>query len=105
MKILVADYDNTIYLDDDKIIKTIKKIKKLQESGVLFMISTGRSINSILEQINKHHLPFDYLSCADGSIIYDKDCHLIKQYILEFLLLICFLISIKQSILIVIQLF
>ena len=79
MKLFVTDYDDTLYQNDISIEKNIKKIKELQERNFVIMISTGRSYPSIKEQVNKYIIPYDYLSCADGSIIYDNKGNVIYQ--------------------------
>ena len=44
------------------------------------MISTGRSYPSIKEQINKYHIIYDYVSCGDGSLLYDNKGNIIKYF-------------------------
>ncbi len=80
MKLFVTDYDNTLYIDDIEIKKTNKDLKKLQERDTKVVIATGRSLPSIKEEVEKHNIPFDYLSCADGSLIYDNNYNLVKEY-------------------------
>ncbi len=72
MKLFVTDYDDTLYTNDDNIKLTNKKIKKLQKEGFLIVIATGRSYPSIHNQVNIHNIYYDYLICADGSIIYNN---------------------------------
>ena len=73
MRLFVTDYDDTLYTGDSSIKNNIKKIKELQKNDFIIMIATGRSYSSIKKQIIEKNIPYDYLSCADGSIIYDKD--------------------------------
>ena len=80
MKLLVADYDGTFFINEDDLQKNIIAINKWQEQGNMFMISTGRSYSSIKNQVIINHIPYDYLSCADGSIIYDKEDNILKMY-------------------------
>lgn len=40
---------------------------------------TGRDIISIKDEINKYNIPYDYIICSDGSIIYDKE-KMVKMY-------------------------
>lgn len=80
MKLFVTDYDNTLYIDNDSIKENIKKLHELQENNFYIVISTGRSLPSIKEKIKEYNIPFDYVTCADGSIIYDKNYNLIKFY-------------------------
>ena len=46
------------------------------------MLSTGRLYRSIKSEIEKFDIPFQYLSCANGNILFDKDFQVIfKTYI------------------------
>jgi HAD superfamily hydrolase (TIGR01484 family) len=80
MKLFVTDYDNTLYINDDEIKETIKDLKKLKKRDTIIMISTGRALPSIKREITRNNIPFDYVSCADGSIIYDHNFNLVKAY-------------------------
>ena len=71
MKLFVTDYDGTLYTDEVSIKENITMLKKLQKNNIKVVISTGRSYPSIKELVDLHKIPYDYLSCADGSIIYD----------------------------------
>ena len=77
MKLFVTDYDDTLYTGDSSIKNNINKIKELQKNDFIVMIATGRSYSSIKKQIIEKKIPYDYLSCADGSIIYDKDDNIV----------------------------
>lgn len=72
MKLFVTDYDDTLYTNDTSIKENIKKLKLLRDNNFYIVISTGRSYPSIKTQINLYQIPYDYLTCADGSIIYDN---------------------------------
>ena len=72
MKLFVTDYDDTLYLDDESIKETNKLLKKLKENDFLVVIATGRSFPSIHNQVLLHNIDYDYLICADGSIIYNN---------------------------------
>ena len=72
MKLFVTDYDDTLYTNDISIKKNIEEINKLRKKDFKVMISTGRSYPSIKTQVNLYQIPYDYLSCADGSVIYDN---------------------------------
>ena len=80
MKMFVTDYDDTLYLNDDDIKKNIKRLKELQKNNFIIVISTGRSYPSIKNQINIHQIPYDYVACADGSIIYDNNGQIIDMF-------------------------
>ena len=80
MRLLVADYDGTFFVDEENLKENIKWVKKWQENENLFMISTGRSYSSIKNQVDINQIPYDYLSCADGSILYDNKGNILKMY-------------------------
>lgn len=73
VKILVADYDNTFYTDENQLNKNIECIKEFQKKGNLFVISTSRSWKSIKKEIDTYDIPFDYLCCNTGGSIFDQD--------------------------------
>ena len=83
MKLFVADYDGTLYTENDSMKKNIQAIKKLKRNGFLFVISTGRSYVSIKNQINMYNIPYDYVTCADGSITYDKSGKIVNMFPLD----------------------
>ena len=83
MKLFVTDYDGTFFINEKDIIENIKMLEKLQKRDFKIMISTGRSYPSIKNQVDLYHIPYDYLSCADGSIIYDNKGNILKMYIIN----------------------
>lgn len=83
MKLFISDYDGTLYTDDKKIKKTNKLLKKLKEKDFLIVIATGRSYPSIHNQTIIHQIPYDYLICSDGSVIYDNKDSIIKMDLLN----------------------
>lgn len=71
-KILVSDYDNTFYTNEEQLYKNIENIKKFQEEGNIFVISTSRSWKSIKKEIDEYKIPFNYLCCNTGGTIFDN---------------------------------
>lgn len=82
MKLLVSDFDDTFYTDDINILKNIKELEKYKKNN-LFMLSSGRSFNSLKKMCLKYNIPYDYLSCCDGSILYDKNNNIVVKYSLN----------------------
>lgn len=80
MKLFVTDYDGTLYKDETSLKENIIKFKELQKQNIKIIISTGRSFPSIKNQVDLYHIPYDYLSCADGSILYDKDDNILIMF-------------------------
>ena len=84
-KLLVSDYDLTLKLlyglNNDFLIKAnVKAIKRIMEQGHIFMINTGRNYDSIKEEINANNIPYNYLSCNDGSLLLNHNDELICYY-------------------------
>ena len=80
MKIFITDYDGTLFINENKIKSTVKKLTKLQNDDFIIVIATGRSYSSIKNQTTIYNIPYDYLICADGSIIYNKKNTIEKMY-------------------------
>lgn len=71
-KILVSDYDNTFYTTEKQLYENIENIKKFQEKGNIFVISTSRSWKSIKKEIDEYKIPYDYLCCNTGGTIFNN---------------------------------
>lgn len=80
MNLFITDYDGTLFNNEQELKDNIKMLKKLQNNNFLVIISTGRSYPSIKNQVDIYSIPYDYLSCADGSIIYDNKGNIINLY-------------------------
>lgn len=72
MKVVVSDFDRTLFRNLDGLNKDIKSIKKFQKAGNLFIINTGRNLTSLLQVVNQYEIPFDYLICGDGTKIFNS---------------------------------
>ena len=83
MKLLVCDYDGTFYTDEENIQLNIQKIKEWMCNGDLFMISSGRCFNSILDKIVKYDIPIDFISSADGSHLFDRNSNIIFEKMMD----------------------
>ena len=78
-KILVSDYDGTLYTNFDEFKKNIEKIKKFINNGNIFIIATGRNYLDIIKQTKYYKIPYDYIICNDGGTIFDKNDKLIYK--------------------------
>lgn len=72
MKFLISDYDGTLKSDVKNLKINISAIQKFRNNGNLFAIATGRSYESIKEEIKKYDINYDYLITNDGAITFDK---------------------------------
>jgi len=77
-KLLVSDFDNTL-LNNDDFLKNIKIINEFVNQGNIFIIATGRHINSLLDLIKTYHIKYSYLINNDGGIIFDHDLNIIYR--------------------------
>lgn len=82
-KILVTDFDKTLYCDSESLIKNIDKIKEFRAAGNLFVIATGRFYKSLEEKLNEYSIPFDYIILSHGAVILDKNKNLILSYTIK----------------------
>lgn len=70
-KILVSDYDRTIYLDDYTTKKNFKSIKRFMENNI-FAIATGRSYEDFYNQIKKFNIDCNYYLLNYGNLVLDR---------------------------------
>lgn len=72
-KIIISDFDDTLYFDGYINSKDISSINKFRKEGNLFVIATGSSYTSFMRKIALCPLKYDYLIINHGSSIYKKD--------------------------------
>ena len=71
-KLLASDYDGTLNTFEYDLRFNIPFIKRFIESGHLFVLNTGRSYQSIRDEINRFNIPYSYLSCNDGNLLLNR---------------------------------
>lgn len=80
MKVIGSDFDGTITTGKTILDSTRKEIRKFRDAGNIFVIVTGRSVSKFKEGIKKYNIDFfDYVICADGSIVLDKNLNCIEK--------------------------
>lgn len=72
-KIIISDFDDTLYVNNKISDKDIKNINKFRSKGNLFVIATGSSYTSFLSKVGNSNLKYDYLIVNHGSTILKKD--------------------------------
>jgi HAD-superfamily hydrolase, subfamily IIB len=82
-KIMISDYDRTLYTNDKDMLINIKKIKEFRKVGNVFVIATGRTYKHLESEIEKFNIDFDYLILSHGSVVLDKNKKVLKVYGLE----------------------
>lgn len=82
MKLLISDYDGTFKEENSsKNIKENKEaIKNFIKKGNMFVLATGRNYTSIKEETKKYNIPYKYLICNDGSVIFNEKDELVYKY-------------------------
>lgn len=78
---LISDFDGTLY--DDNLINNINSVKNFINDGNIFVIATGRVFESIKNKTKELDIPYSYLICSDGSVIYDKNDKVIYNKYLD----------------------
>ena len=73
MNILASDYDGTLKYLDHVTDEDIEAIHRWKKAGNLFVMDTGRSMESILEESQKYSLPVDYYITNNGGMLFAKD--------------------------------
>ncbi len=77
--LIVSDYDGTLKKrgNESELKQSIKQIKKIIDDNNTFMISTGRLYKSMSFEVNEYDIPFNYISCANGNILFDNNYNVI----------------------------
>ncbi|CAM3683791.1 HAD family hydrolase [Erysipelothrix urinaevulpis] len=73
MKLFASDYDGTLYKNREITDYDLGMIQRFREEGHKFGIVTGRTIDSILFEINKHNIPYDFVVGINGGVVLTKD--------------------------------
>ena len=72
MKMLVSDYDNTFYLNDEDIKNNVKLVNEFMKNNI-FLIATGRSYFHYDIVKNKYNINSNYLIINHGATIIKND--------------------------------
>lgn len=72
-KILVSDYDDTLFIDEEGIKENIKLLKKWMRKKNIVVIATGRSYYDMMKEIKKYKIPYHFLILNHGATILDRD--------------------------------
>ena len=79
MKLLVSDFDGTFYTGENPIKKNVETIHRWRSQNNLFMLSSGRSFESLMDKVEKYQIPIDFLATEDGSHLFDKTSTLLHE--------------------------
>lgn len=84
MKVLASDYDGTLRVNQEVSETDLKALKKWREAGNAFGIVTGRSFQTITQEIKKYNIGYDFLVCNNGGVIFDHNLELLKMHLIDF---------------------
>ncbi len=73
MKVLASDFDGTFHMGEELIPQNIDAVKRWQKAGNQFGIVTGRPYNMILPELQRYHIPVDFLVCVNGAAIHEPE--------------------------------
>lgn len=79
-KVLVSDYDQTFYLNNEDIEKNKIAVKNFRELGNIFMIATGRSYIDFKNKVELYNIKYDYVILNHGTTILDSNDNVIYNY-------------------------
>ena len=83
MKVLVSDFDKTLFVEDKDIVKdNIKAINRFISNGNSFIIETGRIYTDIILLLNEYNIKYNYLVCEDGAKIFNNLGYSIIDYLI-----------------------
>lgn len=83
MKLLVSDYDGTLFTSENSIKINVDKITEFISEGNLFMLSSGRSYESLMGKVEEYNIPVSFLATEDGSHLFDKNGTLLHEKMLN----------------------
>lgn len=72
-KVLVVDYDRTLFINNNDMLNNIKAINNFRSKGNIFVIATGRTYSSLKKEINKYKIQYDYLILNHGALVIKHD--------------------------------
>lgn len=98
-KMLVSDYDQTFYINDEDVEKNKLAVSEFRKNGNIFAFATGRSYLDFKKKEKLYSLQYDYLILNHGSTILDKNGNIIEHYSIDdnFLQIILNDLEIKNS--------
>ena len=71
MKIAACDFDGTLFRDGVVSEADLEAIADWRRSGNAFGIVTGRGRNTLLRDVKRFSIPYDFLICNNGAMICD----------------------------------
>lgn len=82
-KIFASDYDGTLYLNETVSRTDLQAINDLRSQGHLFGLCSGRHLDSLLEEVDRFNIPFDFLVGNNGSAIMNQSKEILKIHTMD----------------------
>lgn len=80
IKMLVSDYDQTFYLNDQDLQINIEMVNKFRNEGNIFVIATGRSYLDFKKKAKLYKFNYDYVILNHGATILDGDDNILFNF-------------------------
>lgn len=84
MKLLATDYDGTLRYAKHIMPEDLEAIEKWKKEENLFVIVTGRSMESIDRQVKEYNLPCDYLVTNNGGMVFNAQGQVLLSNYLDY---------------------
>lgn len=81
MQFLATDFDGTLFRDYKITDTDLQAIVEFRAAGHKFGIVTGRYLPTILWEIERWQIPFDFLVCCTGSMVLDGDLRVLSEHV------------------------
>lgn len=73
MRVAVSDYDGTLCIGEKVNERTLSAISQWRAAGNMFGIATGRDLSLLLIETGRWKIPYDFLICCNGALVYNHD--------------------------------
>lgn len=82
-KVIVSDYDQTFYINDQDVEKNKIAIKEFMSKGNLFIIATGRSYMDFKNKINYYNIKYDYAIINHGATTLNNKDEIMDNFLID----------------------
>ncbi len=83
MKILAMDYDGTLKIDGEVSAKDLAAIERWKKAGNVFVIDTGRSLESIQMEAKTWGFVPDYWITNNGGMVFDREGTVLSASVID----------------------
>lgn len=84
MKLLASDYDGTLRYEPKVVKEDLEAVKRWQQAGNLFVVVTGRSMESFKQELSENDFRCDFIVLNNGGVIYDGMGNCLQVRYLDF---------------------